>query len=131
MTILEAVANEINRIDPTLTIGEVLFAGRMPETPDRCVAVFQHQGQGQVETMGDGEVLDQPRIQVLCRASRDDYPTAQADANTIHAGLDAYAVLWSGVSILRCIPISTPSSLGPDPVERPMLSVRFEVVLPR
>ena len=131
MRLLEAVAVELNRLDATLTLGEVLFAGKMPEAPDRCVAVMEYAGRPPVETFRDGETLDLPRVQVLCRAGRDDYLTAQADAMGAYGGLDAYAALWSGIHILRCVPISTPSSLGPDSNDRPILSARFEVVTPR
>ncbi len=81
--------------------------------------------------MGSGTTLDLPRIQVLCRAGRDDYGQAGIDAHLLHEGLDVVGVTWSGISVLRCVPISAPDGIGADEMERPMISVRFEVVTAR
>ena len=129
--LVEAVATQITALDAALVAGSTLFAGRAPETPDRCVTVYEYSGTQAHYAYGVSEVLDQPRIQVLCRAARDDYGQAATDAHLIHEGLDAYGVTWSGISILRFVPLYTPDSIGPDETERPMISVRFEAVTSR
>lgn len=129
--LVAAVAAQITALDATLVAGTNLFAGRAPETPDRAVTIFQYAGQGPDEVMGAGTSLDMPRIRLICRAARDDYGQADTDAKLLHDGLDQYAVTWSGISILRCIPISVPEGIGTDDAERPMISVRFEIVTAR
>ena len=42
--------------DTALTMGTNLFLGRLPDTPDTCVAVFETSGEGPVNT-GGGSTL--------------------------------------------------------------------------
>lgn len=126
-TLLEAVAGQIATV-ASLTAGTNLFAGRMPEVPDHCVAVYEYAGREAHYTMG-ASTMDRPRFQVICRALG--YGQATGDAHTIYAGLDAAGVTWSSISILRCVPISSPTAVGVDEQERSLISVRFEVVTAR
>jgi hypothetical protein len=56
----------------TLVLGTNLFLGRLPDTPDICVAVIETAGQSAVDAMGVGEVRRTPehqretRIEVRC-----------------------------------------------------------------
>lgn len=126
-TILEAVAARATVLDATLVAGSVLFAGRLPATPDRAVAVFAYEGQTARYTMQSGATVELPRIQVLCRNVRDRFDLAEADARVLHDGLDVYDTTWDGNTILRCHPLGVPAGVGVDESERPLVRVNFEL----
>jgi Bacteriophage minor capsid protein len=132
VTVLEAVGDYL-AANGHGTLGTDLFLGRMPETPDLCRAVYEYEGAPPVETMGAAATaVDKPRIQVLCRGGRDDYPAARDEAQEIRALLGAVAsVTLSGIVVLRIRPLGSVNSLGPDGNDRPLVTVNFEAfVLP-
>lgn len=115
------------------TLGTNLFLGTMPESPDTCVAVFESAGSPSAFTMGTGGiVLDYPMIQVLCRAGREDYPTARDKAENIRNTLAS--VLESNISsvhIMRIEPMGGVNPLGVDGKYRPLVSVNFRCLVRR
>ena len=131
MSLLLAVVDQVASVGG-LVKGSTLFAGRLPEQPDAAVLVYEYEGQPAKYTMGNaGNVLDRPRIQVMVRAARDGYATGHALAETLHRGLDVAEVTWGGYRIHRCQPVSTLSSIGVDDADRPMFTVRFEIMTTR
>lgn len=132
MSVLEAVGDYL-AAQGQGTQGTSLFLGRMPDQPDVCVCVYEYEGAAPLDTMGGGAfAVDRPRVQVLVRAARDDYPTGRDKALTIRSLLGAVAgQTLSGVSVLRLRPLGGVNPLGPDEKDRPLFSVNFEaVVLP-
>ena len=82
MSVLEDAADHLE--DNGLgTVGTDIFLSVLPQSPDVCTALFEYAGSAPKETMGT--MLARPRLQVVCRAGRDDYPTAR------DAALDALA----------------------------------------
>ena len=67
-----------NVTDTTLTLGTNLFLGRLPDTPNTCVALFETGGLSPEETMGGSSLpaYTQPRCQILVRAA--DYASASS-----------------------------------------------------
>lgn len=129
MSLLLAVVDQVASVGG-LTKGVDLFAGRLPEQPDAAVLVYEYEGQPARYTMGS-VVLDRPRIQVMVRAARDGYASGHALAETLHRGLDVAEVSWGGYRIHRCQPVATLSSIGVDEADRPMFTVRFEIMTTR
>ena len=132
MTFLESVGDHL-AANGYGTLGTSLFLGRQPAAPDDCTTIFEYEGRAPAETFGAAATaIDYPRLQVMCRAGRDDYPGARDRAVTIRAFLGAITdETISGVRILRIRPNGSVLPLGPDENDRPIVVVNFEVaVLP-
>jgi len=113
------------------TLGTSLFLGTLPESPDACVAVYENSGSSPAFTMGAGGIrIDYPMIQIICRAGREDYPTARDKADTIRILLASVVeTTVSGVHIMRIEPMGSVNQLGVDPKYRPLISVNFRCLV--
>ena len=113
------------------TLGTTLFLGTLPESPDACVAVYENSGSSPSFTMGSGGIqIDYPMIQIICRAGREDYPTARDKADTIRILLASVVeTTVSGVHIMRIEPMGSVNQLGVDPKYRPLISVNFRCLV--
>lgn len=131
MSLLIAFIDEVAAVTG-LVKGSTLFATRLPELPDAAVCVYEYDGQAAHYTMGDGgDVLDRPRFQVLSRGPRNGYAAARAVIGAVHTGLDVTEVDWSGYRVHRSMPLYSPSSLGNDEADRPLIGCRFELTVTR
>jgi hypothetical protein len=113
------------------TLGTSIFLGTLPESPDACVAVYENSGSSPAFTMGAGGIrIDYPMIQIICRAGREDYPTARDKADTIRILLaSVLETTISGVHIMRIEPMGSVNQLGVDPKYRPLISVNFRCLV--
>lgn len=131
-TVLEAIGNYL-QAQGHGTQGTDIFLGRMPTSPDACIAVYEYGGAAPLFTFGSAATaVDRPSIQVMCRAARDDYPAARNKAKDIRSLLGAITnTTLSSIAILRVEPIGSVNPLGPDENDRPLVTVNFQVhVLP-
>lgn len=129
-TILESIGDYL--VTNSLgTLGTNLFLGTLPESPDVCTAVFENAGTPPAFTMGTGGIaIDYPMIQVICRAGREDYPTARDAVEAIRNLLASVTdVTISNVHVLRIEPMGSVNPLGVDPKQRPLLSVNFRCLV--
>jgi hypothetical protein len=129
-TILESVGDYLVT-NSQGTLGTDLFLGTLPESPDACVAVYENSGTPPSFTMGTGGiVIDYPMLQVICRAGREDYPTARDKAESIRNLLaSVLESTISGVHIMRIEPMGSVNPLGVDPKYRPLVSVNFRCLV--
>jgi hypothetical protein len=129
-TILESVGDYLVS-NSQGTLGTDLFLGTLPESPDACVAVYENSGTPPSFTMGTGGiVIDYPMLQVICRAGREDYPTARDKAESIRNLLaSVLESTISGVHIMRIEPMGSVNPLGVDPKYRPLVSVNFRCLV--
>ena len=129
-TILESIGDYLVT-NSRGTLGTNLFLGTLPESPDVCTAVYENAGTPPAFTMGTGGIaIDYPMIQVICRAGKDDYPTARDAVETIRNLLASVTdVTISNVHILRIEPMGSVNPLGVDPKQRPLLSVNFRCLV--
>jgi hypothetical protein len=127
-TILEAVGSHIDSNYATLTIGTNLFLAKMPDTPDFCVAVYEYQGQAPMETFGSaGFSIDKPSIQVVVRATRDDYPTARNLAQDLRILLASVRdTSINGLRVVRLASNGSVLSLGTDDLDRPRIAFNLD-----
>jgi hypothetical protein len=113
-----------------LVLGVNLFLSRLPaEAPDACVVIQQYEGQDPTFTMGPAvSELEHPRIQVMVRGVREDYPGAYDLSIVIRNILGAVVgtTSLSGISVLRIEPLGLPNPMGPDQVERPRFTINFQ-----
>lgn len=131
-TVLEAVGDYL-QAQGQGTLGVNLFLARMPETPDVCVTVYEYEGAAPIESMGGNPFdVERPRLQVVCRAGREDYPIARDKAVAIRDLLaDITSQTLSGVSILRVRALGSILPLGFDTQDRPSVAVNFECFVGR
>ena len=129
-TILESVGDYLVT-NSQGTLGTDLFLGTLPESPDACVAVYENSGTPPSFTMGTGGiVIDYPMLQIICRAGREDYPTARDKAESIRVLLaSVLEQTVSGVHIMRIEPMGSVNMLGVDPKYRPLISVNFRCLV--
>ena len=113
------------------TLGTDIFLATLPESPDTCIAVYENSGSSPAFTMGTGGiVIDYPMIQIICRASREDYPTARDAAESIRVLLaQVLEQTISGVHIMRIEPMGSVNQLGVDPKYRPLISINFRCLV--
>lgn len=90
----------------------VSYKDYMPTAPDSVVSIYSAGGQGPTHTMQAPHVLEEPRIQVLCRAS------SLQEAHTTARGI--YTVLTG----LRNTDVSGVRYHWIDATQEPFLSVR-------
>lgn len=129
-TILEAVGDYLVTHGQG-TLGTNLFLTVMPETPDVCIAVYENAGNRPSMTMGSAPwAIDRPLIQVICRGSRSDYPSARDKAESIRALLGAVTdQTISGINIMRMESQGSVIPMGEDENQRPMVSINFECMV--
>ena len=137
-TILESVGDYLQNTSSAFgahttqgTLGTNIFLGTLPETPDACVAIYENAGSSPTFTMGSGGIrIDYPMLQIIARASREDYPTARDKADTIRILLaSVLEQTVSGVHIMRIEPMGSVNLLGVDPKYRPLVSVNFRCLV--
>lgn len=106
-----------------LTLGTSLHAHEIPETPDRCVAVFSSGG------YPPGFHGDQtPTVQVMVRGDISQPEPAYQLAQSIREWLHGQHNVVTGGS--RCLLISAMGDIldvGPDDKRRPILTINFAV----
>lgn len=130
MTVLEAVGDYLVTHGHG-TLGSTIFLTVMPESPDAIVCVYESGGQSPSLTLGAAAfATDRPSIQIICRAARNDYPTARNKAESIRtllAGVVAQTI--SGIVILRIQASGSLIPMGEDENLRPMVSANFDCTI--
>ena len=118
-----------NVTDTSLTLGTNLFLGRLPDTPDTCVGVFETGGLPPVDT-GGGSTLPaftQPRFQTMVRA--DDYAAASSLAEDIFKKLQLIVnEALSGTKYLRASGLQEPFALDRDSQERMVFVCNYQTM---
>ena len=113
----------------TLVLGTNLFLGRLPDTPDICVAVIETAGQSAVDAMGGSTLpaYTRPRAQVLVRAVS--YSDASALAEDIFKQIQKIDnESLSGVRYLRASGMQSPFYLERDMEERAVFSCNYQTL---
>ena len=128
MSVLEAVGTYIDSNSGDLTIGTNLFLSKMPNSPDYCVTVYEYSGIAPIETFGATAFeIDRPSLQIVVRATRDDYVTARDKAQTLQTLICALTnVSVSGVTVLRVKSAGSVLPLGVDDLDRPRVSFNVD-----
>lgn len=130
--ILEALADKLNSASVAIT-GNNLFIGIMPDDPDVCVSLYEYAGAEPLEVLIDNSAtLERPSVQVLVRATRNDYPTARAlieSARDTLTGITDETI--SNVRFLRVSALSSINAVGLDDNERPMFTLALQAITER
>lgn len=114
------------------TVGTTIFKGLLPDLPDACLAVYESGGFPPVHTMNAGPgtaVVERPRVQVVCRAARDDYQTARTKAHDVMKLLDGLGErAINGTTYKWMIAAQSPFLMGRDENGRVLIAQNFDVV---
>jgi len=112
-----------------LTLGTNLFLGRMPDTPDTCVALYEEGGAAPVDVFGADTAppVEHPSLVVHTRAAA--YSTAQA------LSVDVMKLLakvinedLSSVRYYKVEPVQSPFAFERDQQDRMLFSNSFMVL---
>jgi hypothetical protein len=127
MGVMEAVASHL-AANTHGTIGTDLWMGEMPDSPDVSRCVYESPGQQPIETFGASPwATDRPRIRVVVRGARDDYPGARDEAAAIRVLLASITEQTiAGVKINRLQAMGYIEPLGKDSEDRPLFAVDFQ-----
>ena len=132
MTILEALGDYLEAHGQG-TLGVNIFLGRMQETPDACITLYEYEGASPIESMGSNPFdVSRPRIQVVCRAGENDYPVARDKAIAVQELLGG--ITEQTISTLRVMRVRALGSilpLGFDTQDRPTVAANFECFVER
>ena len=112
----------------SLTLGTNLFLGRLPDTPDTCVALYEYGGETPVSTMGGDAIppVEQPRIQVNVRAPG--YSSANTLALSVWAALEGILnETLTATRYHRVAAIQSPFPLERDSADRVIFAQNFRV----
>lgn len=129
---LEQLADQL-ATDGVGTVGTNIYIGLMPTSPDLCLALYEYSGDPPLEAFQDGGAsLDQPSVQVMARAGRNDYPSARTLMLNARNSLTAVTNVTIGsVRFLRVRDISAINALGGDEKDRPRFTLSLSVVVER
>lgn len=129
---LEALADRLQAAS-VATAGVNLFIGLMPNSPDVCVALYEYAGEQPLEVLRDNAAtLERPSVQVMVRATRNDYPTARDLIADVRDTLTAIANEdISGVTFLRVSQNSSINAVGTDDNDRPLFTLSLTTVVER
>lgn len=129
---LEALADRLQTAS-VATPGVNLFIGLMPNSPDVCVALYEYAGEQPLEVMVDNAAtLERPSVQVMARATRNDYPTARQLIEDVRDTLTAITnEEISGVTFLRVNQNSSINAVGTDDNDRPLFTLSLTTVVER
>lgn len=105
----------------------------MPASPDYCICLYEYEGMAPMQSFGGNPYdVDMPRIQVVVRGARDDYPTARDGAKSIKDILsDITDVTISSTKVLRVASLGSTIPLGLDDKDRPRIAANFQAYVER
>ena len=127
MSTLLDLATYLDTQQASLTLGTNLFIGRMPETPDTCVTLYEYGGGAPDNTMGTtAPVLQNPSVQIAVRASS--YSSAQSLIALCWSSFEAITnQSLSGTRYNRVSAIQSPFPLERDTSDRIIFVQNFNV----
>lgn len=127
MSTLLDIATYLDSQQASLTLGTNLFLGRMPDSPDACVALYEYGGSAPDNTMGGGlPVLQNPSVQIAVREVL--YASAESLINLCWGTLESIIDMsLSGTRYNRVTAIQSPFVLERDSQDRVIFVQNFNV----
>ena len=108
-----------------------IYLGRMPESPDRCITVYETGGVSSLHTMSTGPgnaVLERPRAQVVVRAPEGNYSTGREKIQEVVRLLDGLRPrMINTTQYYWAASVQSPFVLDRDANERIRFVVNFDV----
>ena len=124
---LDEIGDYLDANVGALTLGTNLFLGRMPETPENAVAVYEPSSAPPSYSLGGSGVpdLERPRIQIHVRNTV--YATGRSLAYTIWVAMNQIVSETLGTTYwLRVESVDSPHFLMRDANDRPIFNMNFQ-----
>ena len=113
----------------TLTLGTNLFLGRLPESPDTCVAIYETAGTAPADVFGANSAPPSEHAGLLCRARATSYSTCQSLAVDIMKTLSKVInETLTSTAYYKIEATQSPFGLMRDDQERMLFSCNFTAV---
>ena len=127
LTDIGAYLNDASISTQDLTLGTNLILGRLPDSPDTCVALIQTSGVAPTDTFGSSfPPLETQGLQTLVRASA--YATAEALAVDVFKSLTAVDnQTLTSTLYLKVEALQSPFALERDTQERLIMSCNYNI----
>lgn len=112
-------------------VGTDIFLGFMPPAPDAALAIYETGGLAPIHAMNPnaGNVVEQPRIQLVARAGQYDYASARTKIHAAFKLLDGMPTrLINNVPYKWAAAVQSPFMMGRDETGRVLLACNFDVV---
>ena len=118
-----------NVTDTTLTLGTNLFLGRLPESPDTCVAIYETAGTSPTDVFGANTAPPIENAGVMCHTRATSYSSCQSLAVDVMKTLSKVIneTLTSTV-YYKIEATQSPFALDRDEQERMVFSCNFTAV---
>lgn len=129
MPMLPDVGTYLAAAGLSLTVGTNLFYGRMPDSPDKCVSLYETGGASPLDTMSNNTEppVTSPRLQILSRDAS--YANAQTLAEDVWQKLTLITnESLSSTRYLRVVPIQQPAPIERDSQDRVVFSCNYDVL---
>lgn len=109
------------------TVGDDLFYGTMPSTPDACGVVYEYQGAPSELGFGvPGVQFEAPAVQVVFRGVPDDYDGPRGQAELAYRALaTVQATALGGTNYLLITPQQAPFLLARDDARRVLIACNY------
>lgn len=105
--------------------GWLLQKSYIGDEQDKVVVV--NEGVAKSSDHTSGTMHDYPSVQVIVRGSKMDYETARTKVDAVISALNDATVSGQVYMLLRTAPLP----LGLDPLQRPMISINFDIMRER
>ena len=107
------------------TVGTDIFIERLPESPDRAIAVLRYSGRAPITVLSSRIVIEQPSVQVLVRTT-----SFAESANTIYQIRDLLTSIHNtnleNLYILGILALGSPAVLERDTKNRVIMFCNFD-----
>jgi len=128
--ILDDVMTLLGSASIGLTAGTNLFAGTLPDAPDKACAIYETGGMFPIHAMGAGPgnaLVERPRVQVVTRAMS--YQSARQLAQNVFQAMDGLTnATINSTSYLLVSAVNSPAAMGLDGSGRPRLVMNFDIM---
>lgn len=127
MSTLIDLANFLDTAQASLTLGTNLFIGRLPDSPDTCVVLYEYGGSAPDSLMGTGlPAIQNPAVQVVVRSAS--YAAAETLATTCWTTLEGIVnQTLTATLYYRVSAIQSPFPLERDSQDRIVFVQNFDV----
>ena len=118
-----------NVTDTTLTLGTNLFLGRMPDSPDTCVAIYETGGNAPTDVFGGNTAPPIENAGLMCHTRASSYSDCQSLAVDIMKTLTKVInETLTGTTYYKIEANQSPFGLERDEEERMIFSCNFMAV---
>lgn len=111
----------------SLTVGEIIFKGSAPESPNACITLYEYGGFSPQHTFGTDHIITRPHFQAVCRGEPNDYEGPRTQAKAVYTAMHFGRSTLSTVAYFRAEAIDEPFPLERDANGRWLIAINFHI----